>query len=68
MKDTFTDASKTHYEGISAESSRAKLSCELDFPRTADGRVYHLGVRHGEVANRIVSPQRALVLLDSDEP
>lgn len=27
----------------------------LDFPKTADGRVYHLGVRIGEVANRIVS-------------
>lgn len=26
----------------------------VDFPRTADGRVYHLGVRAGEVANRIV--------------
>ena len=26
----------------------------LDFPRTADQRVYHLGVRPGEVANRIV--------------
>ena len=27
----------------------------LDFPKTADQRVYHLGVRPGEVANRIVS-------------
>ena len=27
----------------------------LDFPRTADQRVYHLGLRPGEVANRIVS-------------
>ena len=26
-----------------------------DFPRTADQRVYHLGLRAGEVANRIVS-------------
>jgi uridine phosphorylase len=26
-----------------------------DFPRTADLRVYHLGLRPGEVANRIVS-------------
>lgn len=25
-----------------------------DFPRTADLRVYHLGLRAGEVANRIV--------------
>jgi uridine phosphorylase len=26
----------------------------LDFPRTADGRVYHLGLKAGEVANRLV--------------
>ena len=26
-----------------------------DFPRTLDQRVYHLGIRAGEVANRIVS-------------
>lgn len=26
-----------------------------DFPRTNDGRVYHLGIRKGEIANRIVS-------------
>ena len=26
----------------------------LDFPRTADHRVYHLGLRAGEIANRIV--------------
>ncbi|KAL1746147.1 nucleoside phosphorylase domain-containing protein [Schizophyllum fasciatum] len=35
---------------------------DANFPRTADGRVYHLGVRPGEVANRIVtvgSPSRA---------
>ena len=25
-----------------------------DFPRTADLRVYHLGLKAGEVANRIV--------------
>ncbi|KNZ71611.1 Purine nucleoside phosphorylase deoD-type, partial [Termitomyces sp. J132] len=33
-----------------------------DFPRTADQRVYHLGLRAGDVANRIVtvgSPSRA---------
>ena len=28
----------------------------LDFPRTADGRVYHRGLKMGEVANRIVRP------------
>ncbi|KAL5501919.1 hypothetical protein ACEPAH_9180 [Sanghuangporus vaninii] len=44
-----------------------------NFPRTADGRVYHLGVRKGEVANRIVtvgSPSRAETisrLLDQGE-
>ncbi|KDR73232.1 hypothetical protein GALMADRAFT_100855 [Galerina marginata CBS 339.88] len=35
---------------------------DANFPRTADQRVYHLGVRPGEVANRIVtvgSPSRA---------
>lgn len=34
------------------------LNLALDFPRTADQRVYHLGVRPGEVANRIVSLER----------
>jgi hypothetical protein len=28
--------------------------CLSDFPRTGDGRVYHLGLKMGEVANRIV--------------
>jgi len=35
---------------------------DANFPRTADGRVYHLGVRVGEVANRIITvgpPSRA---------
>ncbi|KAF9563511.1 uridine phosphorylase [Agrocybe pediades] len=35
---------------------------DANFPKTADQRVYHLGVRPGEVANRIVtvgSPSRA---------
>lgn len=27
-----------------------------DLPRSADGRLYHLGIRHGELANRIVRP------------
>lgn len=27
----------------------------LDFPRTSEGRVYHLGLKYGEIANRIVS-------------
>ncbi|EIN14751.1 purine and uridine phosphorylase [Punctularia strigosozonata HHB-11173 SS5] len=38
------------------------LVLDANFPRTQDGRVYHLGVRYGEVANRIVtvgSPSRA---------
>ena len=26
----------------------------IDFPKSEDGRVYHLGIRHGELANRIV--------------
>lgn len=44
---------------VSYMNSTAKAFPEpnpQDFPRTADGRVYHLGLRHGEVANRIVSP------------
>ncbi|TFL00369.1 purine and uridine phosphorylase [Pterulicium gracile] len=35
---------------------------DANFPRTVDGRVYHLGIRSGEVANRIItvgSPSRA---------
>ncbi|KAF9653116.1 purine and uridine phosphorylase [Thelephora ganbajun] len=35
------------------------------FPRTGDGRVYHLGLKTGEVANRIVAvghPSRALII------
>ncbi|KAF5371399.1 hypothetical protein D9615_009678 [Tricholomella constricta] len=45
---------------------------DANFPRTADQRVYHLGLRPGEVANRIVtvgSPSRARAIaafLDKD--
>ncbi|KAG6853837.1 hypothetical protein C0991_000951 [Blastosporella zonata] len=45
---------------------------DANFPRTADQRVYHLGLRAGEVANRIVtvgSPSRARAIaafLDKD--
>ncbi|TFK24595.1 uridine phosphorylase [Coprinopsis marcescibilis] len=45
---------------------------DANFPRTADLRVYHLGLRPGEVANRIItvgSPSRAegiAKLLDKD--
>ncbi|KAJ4474500.1 purine and uridine phosphorylase [Lentinula aciculospora] len=38
---------------------------DANFPRTADNRVYHLGLRPGEIANRIVtvgSPSRALII------
>ncbi|KAJ3740195.1 purine and uridine phosphorylase [Lentinula detonsa] len=38
---------------------------DANFPRTADNRVYHLGLRPGEIANRIVtvgSPSRALTI------
>ncbi|EGN94288.1 hypothetical protein SERLA73DRAFT_188087 [Serpula lacrymans var. lacrymans S7.3] len=31
------------------------LLTDANFPKTADGRVYHLGIRAGEVANRIVT-------------
>lgn len=33
---------------------KQKLS-DANFPHTADGRVYHLGVKRGEVANRILT-------------
>ncbi|CAG8545748.1 4313_t:CDS:2 [Acaulospora morrowiae] len=45
-----------------------------NFPKTADGRVYHVGVKQGEVANRIITvgdPSRAQKLaewLDKDFP
>ncbi|KIK63972.1 hypothetical protein GYMLUDRAFT_40186 [Collybiopsis luxurians FD-317 M1] len=41
------------------------LITDANFPRTADNRVYHLGLRPGEIANRIVtvgSPSRALTI------
>ncbi|KAF9792409.1 purine and uridine phosphorylase [Thelephora terrestris] len=41
------------------------LHTDANFPRTADGRVYHLGLKAGEIANRIVAvghPSRALVI------
>ncbi|TFK33738.1 nucleoside phosphorylase domain-containing protein [Crucibulum laeve] len=41
---------------------------DANFPRTADQRVYHLGLRPGEVANRIVtvgSPSRAKTIAKS---
>ncbi|TFK70867.1 purine and uridine phosphorylase [Pluteus cervinus] len=47
---------------------------DANFPRTADHRVYHLGLRPGEVANRIVtvgSPSRAHAIakfLDAQQP
>lgn len=52
MKDLHTDAS----EGIFPVRVIKKLTSNHspDFPRTADGRVYHLGLKAGEVANRIV--------------
>ncbi|KZT42552.1 purine and uridine phosphorylase [Sistotremastrum suecicum HHB10207 ss-3] len=52
---------------------KSKLT-DANFPTTADGRVYHLGFRAGEVANRIVtvgSPSRAATLaslLDASPP
>ncbi|KAH7330564.1 purine and uridine phosphorylase [Rhizoctonia solani] len=38
------------------------LILDANFPRTPSGRVYHLGLKHGEIANRIVTvgdPKRA---------
>ncbi|CEL52734.1 uridine phosphorylase [Rhizoctonia solani AG-1 IB] len=31
------------------------LILDANFPRTSSGRVYHLGLKHGEIANRIVT-------------
>ncbi|TDL22442.1 purine and uridine phosphorylase [Rickenella mellea] len=50
------------------------LVTDANFPRTEDGRVYHLGIRSGEVANRVVtvgSPSRAEAIagmLDDEQP
>ncbi|KAF7304386.1 Uridine phosphorylase [Mycena chlorophos] len=44
---------------------------DANFPRTADLRVYHLGLRPGEVANRIVtvgSPSRARIVAGHFDP
>lgn len=44
-----------------------------NFPRDAEGRVYHIGVKQGDVANRIltvgdhVRAKRIAQLLDSEE-
>lgn len=59
MKDTVTDAS-----GSPTDHRRLTLNTIflLDFPKTADGRVYHLGLRSGQVANRIVRPFCPFVL------
>lgn len=48
-----TNASKCTSTYVCFETNYS-TTMMLDFPRTADGRVYHLGVRFGEVANRIV--------------
>lgn len=45
-----------------AVASMKDLVTDANFPRTLDQRVYHLGIRAGEVANRIItvgSPSRA---------
>ncbi|KAK0470780.1 nucleoside phosphorylase domain-containing protein [Armillaria novae-zelandiae] len=59
MKDTLTDSSTSYcsIDNIARSNKR-----NLDFPRTTDLRVYHLGLRPGEVANRLItvgSPSRA---------
>ena len=64
MKDSFTDASESttppSSSGPVCAQEREKKNFSphvLDFPRTEDQRVYHVGIRAGEVANRIVSYQ-----------
>jgi len=55
MKDTLTDASMSLiFLRIQDSRDRSGFTMFADFPRTADLRVYHLGVAPGEVANRIV--------------
>ncbi len=51
MKDTLTDASRCYCSIDNIARSNQRNS---DFPRTTDLRVYHLGLRPGEVANRLV--------------
>ena len=56
MKHPIVDASM--HQGSLRDKSLTSRLCILfaDFPRTLDQRVYHLGLRAGEVANRIVRP------------
>ena len=51
MKETVTDASES---SLTCIMPLPWSNYRSDFPRTAQGRTYHLGVRTGEVANRIV--------------
>ena len=51
MKETITNASVSPAKDPVPTLNTSFL---VDFPKTADGRVYHLGLRSGEVANRIV--------------
>jgi hypothetical protein len=52
MKDLLTDAS-TFPSRLEVEVD-VTLVFPIDFPRTVDQRVYHLGLRRGEIANRVV--------------
>lgn len=63
MKDTLTDASM-YLKPQNVQSLTYYFG--LDFPRTADQRVYHLGVCPGEVANRIVKSKVCIYVLSSD--
>lgn len=51
-----------------------KISTDANFPMDAEGRVYHLAVRRGELANRIVQVgdagrlRRFSALLDATPP
>lgn len=54
MKDLLTDASM-YTERLNRKYGELRSPLMfLDFPRTSDQRVYHLGLRPGEVANRVV--------------
>jgi len=69
-----TEQNHTHEEPHQHLMGQKVGSCtDANFPKDGEGRVYHLGVKRGEVANRILSvgdPRRAqtvAALLDNPE-
>lgn len=54
MKDLIVDASKSSSLSMTKLKHHSYVNVCQDFPRTLDERVYHLGIKAGEVANRVV--------------